>query len=118
MSCTRRTFLTAASGLALGTRLAASTTQGAHNRIRVGVVGSAATGFAPRHPGQTKPGEGKGLRPRSQNRGDLRRRFGVAREGAVAGRDPLRARASGWPRFPLMTKARSPARARHSAARC
>ena len=43
MSCTRRTFLTAASGLALGTRLAAST----HNRIRVGVVG-AATGFATR----------------------------------------------------------------------
>ena len=36
MSCTRRTFLTAASGLALGTRLAAST----HNRIRVGVVGA------------------------------------------------------------------------------
>ena len=40
MSCTRRTFLTAASGLALGTRLAASTTQGTHNRIRVGVVGA------------------------------------------------------------------------------
>ena len=38
MSCTRRTFLTAASGLALGTRLAASTR--AHNRIRVGVVGA------------------------------------------------------------------------------
>ena len=36
MSCTRRTFLTAASGLALGTRLAAST----HTRIRVGVVGA------------------------------------------------------------------------------
>ena len=40
MSCTRRTFLTAASGLALGTRLAASTTQGANNRIRVGVIGT------------------------------------------------------------------------------
>jgi hypothetical protein len=36
MSCTRRTFLTAASGLALGTPLAAST----HNRIRVSVVGA------------------------------------------------------------------------------
>ena len=40
MSCTRRTFLTAASGLALGTRLAASATQGANNRIRIGVIGT------------------------------------------------------------------------------
>ena len=40
MSYTRRTFITAASGLALGTRLAASTAQGANNRIRVGVIGT------------------------------------------------------------------------------
>jgi predicted dehydrogenase len=40
MSFTRRTFITAASGLALGTRLAAATTQGANNRIRVGVIGT------------------------------------------------------------------------------
>src|SRR4029453_10441518 len=39
MSCTRRTFLTAASGLALSTGLAASRAQGANDRIRVGVLG-------------------------------------------------------------------------------
>jgi predicted dehydrogenase len=40
MSCTRRTFLTAASGLALSSRLAASTVQGANDRIRIGVIGT------------------------------------------------------------------------------
>ena len=40
MSCTRRTFITAASGLALSTRLAASTVQGANDRIRIGVIGT------------------------------------------------------------------------------
>ena len=41
MDCTRRIFLsTAASGLALGTRLAASSVQGANSRVRVGVIGT------------------------------------------------------------------------------
>jgi predicted dehydrogenase len=40
MSCTRRTFLTAASGLALSTRLPASTVQGANDRIRIAVIGT------------------------------------------------------------------------------
>ena len=40
MSSTRRTFLTAASGLALGTRLAVASTQGANDRIRIGVIGT------------------------------------------------------------------------------
>ena len=40
MSCTRLTFLTAASGLALGHTLGRVEHQGAHNRIRVGVVGA------------------------------------------------------------------------------
>jgi predicted dehydrogenase len=40
MSCTRRTFLTAGPALAYGVRLAASTAQGANNRIRVGVIGT------------------------------------------------------------------------------
>ena len=40
MQPTRRTFLTAASGLALGTRLAAASTQGANDRIRIGVIGT------------------------------------------------------------------------------
>ena len=40
MNCTRRVFLTAASGLALGTRLAAATAQGAGNRVRIGVIGT------------------------------------------------------------------------------
>jgi predicted dehydrogenase len=40
MNCTRRVFLTAASGLALGTRMAAATVQGANNRVRVGVIGT------------------------------------------------------------------------------
>jgi len=40
MICNRRTFFTAASGLALGTRLAAATAQGANNRIRIGVIGT------------------------------------------------------------------------------
>ena len=39
MICTRRTFFTAASGLALGTRMAASSAQGANDRIRIGVIG-------------------------------------------------------------------------------
>jgi predicted dehydrogenase len=41
MECTRRTFLTAASaGLALGTRLAAASVQGANDRVRIGVIGT------------------------------------------------------------------------------
>jgi predicted dehydrogenase len=37
--CNRRTFFTAAAGVALGTRMAAAT-QGANNRIRIGVIGT------------------------------------------------------------------------------
>lgn len=40
MQSDRRTFLTTAAGLAVGTRLAASTAQGANNRIRVAVIGT------------------------------------------------------------------------------
>jgi predicted dehydrogenase len=40
MNCTRRVFLTAASGVALGTRLTASSVQGANNRVRIGVIGT------------------------------------------------------------------------------
>ena len=40
MNCTRRVFLTAASGLALGTRLPARSVQGANTRVRVGVIGT------------------------------------------------------------------------------
>ena len=40
MQPTRRTFLTAASGLALGPSLVAASTQGANDRIRIGVIGT------------------------------------------------------------------------------
>jgi predicted dehydrogenase len=41
MSCSRRAFLaTAASGLVLGARLAASGVQGANDRVRIGVIGT------------------------------------------------------------------------------
>jgi predicted dehydrogenase len=40
MSCTRRTFLSAASGLVIGARLAANGIQGANDRIRIGVIGT------------------------------------------------------------------------------
>jgi predicted dehydrogenase len=40
MRHTRRTFLTAASTLAVGTRLGAATVQGANDRIRIGVIGT------------------------------------------------------------------------------
>ena len=40
MICDRRTFFAAASGLALGTRMAAATAQGANDRIRIGVIGT------------------------------------------------------------------------------
>ncbi len=40
MSCTRRAFLTAAPGLIVGARLAASQAQGANDRIRIGVIGT------------------------------------------------------------------------------
>src|SRR5512132_4395255 len=40
MPFTRRTFLTAAPALAYGVRLAASSAQGANNRIRIGVIGT------------------------------------------------------------------------------
>ena len=38
MICNRRTFFSAASGLALGTRMAAARVQGANDRIRIGVI--------------------------------------------------------------------------------
>jgi predicted dehydrogenase len=40
MDCTRRTFLTAATGFALGPRLAASSVQGANDRIRIAIIGT------------------------------------------------------------------------------
>jgi predicted dehydrogenase len=40
MSCTRRSFLTAASALIAGGRLAASSAQGSNDRIRIGVIGT------------------------------------------------------------------------------
>jgi predicted dehydrogenase len=40
MECTRRLFLTAATGFALGTRLPAASVQGANERIRIGVIGT------------------------------------------------------------------------------
>lgn len=40
MHCTRRIFLTAATGFALGTRLAAGSVQGANDRIRIGIIGT------------------------------------------------------------------------------
>src|SRR5918994_2226708 len=40
MDCTRRIFLTAATGFALGPRLAAASVQGANDRIRIGVIGT------------------------------------------------------------------------------
>jgi predicted dehydrogenase len=40
MSVSRRAFLTAASGLVVGSRLAASGVQGANDRIRIGVIGT------------------------------------------------------------------------------
>ena len=40
MICNRRTFFAAASGLALGTRMATAKAQGANNRIRIGVIGT------------------------------------------------------------------------------
>ena len=40
MSCTRRTFLSAAPALAFGVRLSASGAQGANDKIRIGVIGT------------------------------------------------------------------------------
>jgi len=40
MSYTRRTFLSAATGLVVGARLAAARAQGANDRIRIGVIGT------------------------------------------------------------------------------
>src|SRR5690606_19773001 len=40
MRYTRRAFLTTASAAAIGTRLAASSVQGANDRVRVGVIGT------------------------------------------------------------------------------
>jgi predicted dehydrogenase len=40
MKYSRRVFLTAASGIAAGARLAASSAQGANNRVRIGVIGT------------------------------------------------------------------------------
>ena len=39
MNCTRRVFLTTASGVAVGARMAASV-QGANNRVRVAIIGT------------------------------------------------------------------------------
>ena len=40
MQSDRRTFLTTAAGLAVGTRLSAATAQGANNRVRVAIIGT------------------------------------------------------------------------------
>jgi predicted homoserine dehydrogenase-like protein len=40
MNCTRRLFITTASGIAVGTRLAAASVQGANDRVRVAVIGT------------------------------------------------------------------------------
>jgi predicted dehydrogenase len=40
MTWTRRTFLTAASGLVIGARVAGASAQGANDRIRIGVIGT------------------------------------------------------------------------------
>ena len=40
MPCTRRTFLTTASGLVIGVRLASASARGASDRIRIGVIGT------------------------------------------------------------------------------
>jgi len=40
MACTRRDFLTTATAVAAGVRLAASTAQGANDRVRIGVIGT------------------------------------------------------------------------------
>jgi predicted dehydrogenase len=40
MSCTRRVFLTSASGLVVGARLAAASVRGANTRVRVGIIGT------------------------------------------------------------------------------
>lgn len=44
MICNRRTFLSAASSVAIGTRLAASQVPGANDRIRIGVIGTGGRG--------------------------------------------------------------------------
>src|SRR5262245_9617162 len=44
MSCTRRQFLTASSGLIVGARLAGSQAHGANDRIRIGVIGTGSRG--------------------------------------------------------------------------
>ena len=40
MNCTRRAFLTAASGVTLGARMAAASVQGANSRVRIGIIGT------------------------------------------------------------------------------
>lgn len=40
MDCSRRVFLTTASGVVVGTRLAAASVQGANNRVRVAIIGT------------------------------------------------------------------------------
>jgi len=40
MDCTRRVFLTTASGVAVSARMAASSVQGANNRVRVAIIGT------------------------------------------------------------------------------
>jgi predicted dehydrogenase len=40
MSCTRRTFLTTATGFVIGSRFASASAQGANERIRIGVIGT------------------------------------------------------------------------------
>src|SRR4029079_5136862 len=40
MICNRRTFFSAATGIALGSRMAATQVRGANDRIRIGVIGT------------------------------------------------------------------------------
>jgi predicted dehydrogenase len=40
MQCSRRAFLTTASGVAVGSRLAAASAQGANDRVRIGIIGT------------------------------------------------------------------------------
>ena len=40
MNCTRRVFLTTASGVVVGARMAGASVQGANNRVRVAIIGT------------------------------------------------------------------------------
>ena len=47
MNCSRRVFLTTASGVAVSVRMAGASVQGANDRVRVAIIG---TGGAGKHP--------------------------------------------------------------------